>query len=239
MPSAAKAKAVSIRRRSGAANFLLCLNTQKQRTLVSDKLKSYTRLMGIETLKSGLRACTLCADRFSKTHTKHAPRPIVWFRKSAKILIAGQAPGARVHASGVPFDDPSGDRLRDWLGLERETFYDKSRIAIVPMGFCFPGYNSKTSDLPPPAICAKTWRAPILEGLPDVKLTLLVGGYAQKYHLKTTNVTDTVGNWRSYAPDIIPLPHPSWRNTAWLKRHPWFEAELLPVLKARVSTLLE
>ncbi len=194
--------------------------------------------MEIDALKSDLRACEICKDRFAATHSAHAPRPIVWFRPNARILIAGQAPGARVHASGKPFDDPSGDRLRDWLGIDSETFYDKDRLAIVPMGFCFPGYNAKTSDLPPPAICAKTWRAPIIEGLKEVKLTLLIGGYAQKYHLKTTNVTDTVRNWRDHAPDIFPLPHPSWRNTGWLKKNPWFEADLLPVLRARVQDLL-
>ena len=194
--------------------------------------------MTLDALKTDLRACTICADRFAATRSAHAPRPIVWFRPSARILIAGKAPGARVHASGKPFDDPSGDRLRDWLGIDAATFYDKDRLAIVPMGFCFPGYNAKTSDLPPPAICAKTWRAPIIEGLPKVRLTLLIGGYAQKYHLKTSNVTDTVKAWRDHAPDNFPLPHPSWRNTGWLKKNPWFEGELLPVLKARVQDIL-
>ena len=194
--------------------------------------------MTLDALKSDLRNCKICKDRFAKTRTAHAPRPIVWFRKSARILIAGQAPGARVHASGTPFDDPSGERLRDWMGIGADTFYDKDRIAIVPMGFCFPGYSAKPAALPPPAICAQTWRAPIIENLPNVKLTLLVGGYAQKYHLKTTNVTDAVTAWRDHAPDIFPLPHPSWRNTGWIRRHPWFETETLPALRARITDLL-
>ncbi len=197
-------------------------------------------LMPISSLKRDLSACEICKDRFAATHTAHTPRPVVWFEKSARILIAGQAPGARVHESGKPFTDPSGDRLRDWMGVDDSTFYDQSRVAILPMAFCFPGYNAKGSDLPPPPICAKTWRAPILEQLPDIRLTLLVGGYAQKYHLgkAASNVTDTVANWRDHAPVIIPLPHPSWRNTAWIKRNPWFETELLPVLKSRVKEAL-
>lgn len=196
--------------------------------------------MDLDRLKLDLAACTLCADRFAATHTAHAPRPVVWFNQDARILIAGQAPGARVHTSGKPFTDPSGDRLRDWLGVDEATFYDRNRVAILPMAFCFPGYNAKGSDLPPPPICAKTWRADLLDKLPDIKLTLLIGGYAQKYHLGTkTGVTETVTAWRDHAPAIISLPHPSWRNTAWIKRNPWFEAELLPVLRARVQEVLE
>ncbi len=198
------------------------------------------RPMQITTLKHDLANCQLCKTRFKETHTGHAPRPVVWFNKSARVLIAGQAPGARVHESGKPFTDPSGDRLRDWMGVDDTTFYDQSRVAILPMAFCFPGYNAKGSDLPPPPICAKTWRAPILEQLPDIRLTLLIGGYAQKYHLGKTapNVTDTVAAWRDYAPAIIPLPHPSWRNTGWVKRNPWFETDLLPALKSRVKEAL-
>jgi uracil-DNA glycosylase len=145
----------------------------------------------------------------------------------------------KVHHSGMPFTDPSGDRLRDWLGVDEALFYDQSRIAIVPMGFCFPGYR-KGSDLPPPAICAKTWRQPVLDHLPDIRLTLLIGGYAQKWHLGTkAGVTETVQRWRDFLPAAIPLPHPSWRNTAWLKRNPWFEAELLPALRARVKDVID
>ena len=194
----------------------------------------------LDTLKADLRACRICADRFAATATRHAPRPVVWFREGARILVAGQAPGARVHQSGVPFDDPSGDRLREWMGIGRETFYDKSRVAILPMAFCFPGYDAKKSDLPPPPVCARTWRAGLVAELGSVRLTLLVGGYAQRWHLGTkAGVTETVRDWRGNAPGMIPLPHPSWRNTAWIKRNPWFEGELLPVLRERVREALE
>lgn len=184
--------------------------------------------------------CRLCADRFGATFSAHAPRPVVWFRPTARILIAGQAPGARVHASGRPFTDPSGDRLRDWLGIGETAFYDLSRVAVVPMAFCFPGYDARKADLPPPPVCAKTWHARVMECLADVSLTILVGGHAHKWHMGAkTPVTQTVSAWRDHAPAVFPLPHPSWRNTAWLKKNPWFEAELLPVLRARVSEVLE
>lgn len=189
-------------------------------------------------IRDDIRACRICAERFAATHTGHAPRPVVWFRPSARLLICGQAPGAKVHESGVPFTDPSGVRLRDWMGVDETTFYDRDRIGILPMAFCFPGYNAKGSDLPPPPICAKTWRQPALDMLPNVELILLVGGHAQKWHLGTKNVTDTVRDWRAHGPRFLPLPHPSWRNTAWLKKNPWFEAELLPVLRARVKEVL-
>jgi uracil-DNA glycosylase len=182
--------------------------------------------------------CTLCAARFAATRTAHAPRPVLRAVPGARVLIAGQAPGARVHASGLPFDDPSGDRLRDWMGVTRETFYDTTRIAIVPMAFCFPGYSAKGADLPPPPLCAATWRARVLATLPDIRCTLVVGGYAQKWHLSADNVTDTVVGWRSHAPTLYPLPHPSWRNTAWLKRQPWFETDLVPNLRHHLSEVL-
>lgn len=186
-----------------------------------------------------IRTCKICADRFAKTATAHRPRPVAWFRPGARLLIVGQAPGARVHESGVPFTDPSGDRLRAWLGLEAETFYDREKVAILPMAFCFPGYDAKGSDLPPPAICAQTWRAAVLSTLQDVQLTLLVGGYAQKWHLgKNATVTKTVQGWRDHAPNVYPLPHPSWRNTAWVRKNPWFEAELLPDLRTRIKEVL-
>ena len=186
-----------------------------------------------------IRACNLCAERFAKTETAHVPRPVVWFRPDARILVVGQAPGARVHESGKPFTDPSGDRLREWMGIGEDVFYDRSRVAIVPMAFCFPGYNAKGSDLPPPPICAKTWRDRVMEALGEVPLTLVIGGYAQKWHLGTkAGVTDTVAQWRDHAPDVYPLPHPSWRNTAWLKKHPWFAEELLPSLQARIKEAL-
>lgn len=191
-----------------------------------------------------IRACRLCEARFAATATHHAPRPVVWFRPGESgrpgtpMLIVGQAPGARVHASGRPFTDPSGDRLRDWMGIDAATFYDIGRIAIVPMAFCFPGYDAKGADLPPPAICAKTWRARVTEALGPVGLTLLVGGAAQRWYLGPRPVTEAVANWRALAPDVFPLPHPSWRNTAWLKRNPWFEAELVPARRARVKEVL-
>ncbi|MFZ5963451.1 uracil-DNA glycosylase family protein [Thalassococcus sp. BH17M4-6] len=190
-------------------------------------------------LRDEIKACTLCAVRFAATATGHAPRPVAWFRPGARLLIAGQAPGMRVHQSGKPFDDPSGDRLRDWLGISSQVFYDRTRVAIVPMAFCFPGYDAKGSDLPPPPICRQTWHDRVMDNLPDVRLSLIIGGYAQKYHLGARGgVTDTVAGWRDHLPGTIPLPHPSWRNTGWLKRHPWFEAELLPVLRARVQEVL-
>jgi len=192
------------------------------------------------TLARDIRDCRLCADRFAATQTAHAPRPVVWFQPSARLLIAGQAPGMRVHRSGRPFDDPSGDRLRDWLGLDRAAFYDTSRVAIVPMAFCFPGYDAKGSDLPPPSICRHTWHGRVMRQLQNVAVTVLVGGYAQKYHLGTrAGVTDTVAGWRDRAPDVFALPHPSWRNTAWLRKNPWFEAEVLPELRIQVQRVMD
>ena len=190
-------------------------------------------------LVSDIRACTICADRFAATETGHSPRPVVWFRPGARILVAGQAPGARVHDSGRPFTDPSGDRLRAWMGIDEATFYDRDKLAIVPMAFCFPGYDAKGSDRPPPKVCANTWRDEVMAHVGNVPLVLLIGGYAQTWHLGTkSNVTDTVLGWRAHAPRAFPLPHPSWRNTGWLKKNPWFEAELLPVLRARVKEVL-
>ncbi|WP_420859685.1 uracil-DNA glycosylase family protein [Marivivens marinus] len=184
--------------------------------------------------------CRLCADRFRATATAHAPRPVVWFRPSARVLVVGQAPGARVHESGQPFTDPSGDRLRDWMGVDGETFYDRDRIAIVPMAFCFPGYDAKGADLPPPPLCARTWRAEVMDNLPNLRLILLVGGAAQRWHLGTrAGVTETVAGWRDHWPRVLPLPHPSWRNTAWIRRNPWFETELLPALRVRVAEVLD
>ncbi|MAI59377.1 MAG: uracil-DNA glycosylase [Rhodobacteraceae bacterium] len=155
-------------------------------------------------------------------------------------MIAGQAPGARVHQSGRPFTDPSGDRLRNWMGIGEDTFYDANRIAILPMGFCFPGYDINGSDLPPPAICSKRWRVDILAFFSNIKLTLPVGGYAQKWHLQTKERVDqVVSNWWKYQPNMLPLPHPSWRNNAWIKLNPWFEADLVPFLRQRVQEVLK
>ena len=190
-------------------------------------------------LVADIRGCRLCAEQFAATHTAHEPRPVVWFQPSARMLIAGQAPGMRVHQSGKPFDDPSGDRLRDWLGLSANEFYDTSRVAIVPMAFCFPGYDAKGADLPPPRICGRTWHDRVMQALDKVELTVVVGGYAQKYHLGVkTGVTETVKAWRDHAPRLFALPHPSWRNSAWLKKNPWFEAEVLPELRAQVQKVL-
>ncbi len=186
-----------------------------------------------------ITACRHCAARFAASRTAHAPRPVVWFERGAPIRVVGQAPGARVHASGLPFDDPSRDRLRDWMGIDRATFYDRRRLAITPMAFCFPGYDARGADLPPPPDCARLWAARVDEFLGPVPLTLLVGGHAQKWHLHhRRSVTETVAGWRAHAPAIFPLPHPSWRNTAWLKKNPWFAAELLPALRARVREVL-
>ncbi len=196
-------------------------------------------------LTEEIRACRLCAGRFAATATGHAPRPVAWFRPAAtggaRLLIAGQAPGARVHASGRPFTDPSGDRLRDWTGLDMAEFYDMDRIAIVPMAFCFPGYDAKGSDLPPPPICAATWRDRVIAALPGLRLVLAVGGAAQRWHLGTRDVTATVAGWRDHlaARRVFPLPHPSWRNMAWLKRNPWFLAEAVPALRQEIRAALE
>ncbi|TYO88811.1 uracil-DNA glycosylase family protein [Oceanicella actignis] len=192
----------------------------------------------IARLEARIAACELCAPRFAATATAHAPRPVTRMSATARILIAGQAPGARVHASGLPFDDRSGDRLRDWMGVDRAAFYDRARIAILPMAFCFPGYDARGADLPPPPICARTWRREALALMPQIELTLLVGGHAQAWALGARNVTRTVAEWRRHAPAVLPLPHPSWRNTAWLRANPWFEAEVVPWLRARVAQLL-
>lgn len=190
-------------------------------------------------VRTELKNCRICAERFAATATAHQPRPVVWFEGSPRILIASQAPGARVHEAMTPFWDRSGDRLRSWMGIDENAFYDRDKVAIVPMAFCFPGYDKAGSDLPPPKICAATWRDRALETLGNIPLTLLIGGYAQSWHLGgKMGVTDRVARWREYAPDVFCLPHPSWRNTGWLKRNPWFEAEVLPALQARIAEVL-
>jgi uracil-DNA glycosylase len=182
------------------------------------------------------RACRLCA-----AHLPLGPRPIVRAKAAARLLLIGQAPGTRVHESGVPWNDRSGDRLRDWLGIDPETFYDEARVAIVPMGFCYPGVDPRGGDKPPRPECAPAWHAPIMAALPRVELTLLIGQYAQAHYLgkrRKKTLSHTVRAWADYGPNTLPLPHPSWRNTGWLKKNPWFESELLPVLRARVMALL-
>jgi uracil-DNA glycosylase len=187
-------------------------------------------------LVAAARACRVCA-----AHLPLGPRPVLRAAKSARLLIVGQAPGTRVHETGIPWNDPSGERLRAWLAVDSETFYDEARIAIVPMGLCYPGRDDRGGDRPPRPECAPLWHPPLRAALPKVELTLLVGQYAQAYYLgprRRGSLTETVRAWRELLPDFLPLPHPSWRNTAWLKRHPWFAAELLPELRARVRTLL-
>ena len=178
-------------------------------------------------LIESVRQCRICEKSLPL-----GPRPVLQVHPQAKILIAGQAPGRRVHESGIPFNDPSGDRLREWLGVTREVFYDETKIAILPMGFCYPG-TGKSGDLPPRPECAETWRHRLLESLLQIKLTLVIGQYAQSWHLthKHGNLTDTVRAWQEYGPNIIPLPHPSPRNNIWLKKNPWFSESLLPSLK--------
>ena len=184
-----------------------------------------------------IRACRACAGVLP-----HAPRPVVWVFPETRLLICGQAPGRRVHESGRPFTDPSGDRLRQWMGVDYETFYGDPRIGVAAQAFCYPGTAPKGGDYPPPPRCAELWRPRLLEALPKMELTLLVGGYAQAWALggrAKANMTETVRAWRDYGPDLLPLPHPSWRNTAWLRKNPWFEAEVVPHLRQRVRTLLE
>lgn len=188
----------------------------------------------LATLITRARACSLCAHELPL-----GPRPVFQLGPKASILIAGQAPGAKVHDSGVPFDDPSGDRLRDWMDIDRDTFYNPNRIAILPMGFCYPG-KGKSVDLPPRKECALEWRQPLLDQLRQLKLTLVIGQYALKWHIPEApkELTATVKAWRSYEPSIIPLPHPSPRNNIWLSKNRWFVEELLPNLKKRVKAAL-
>lgn len=190
----------------------------------------------LDALLREVRACRVCA-----AHLPLGPRPVLRARATARLLIVGQAPGTRVHETGIPWNDPSGDRLRAWLDLGRETFYDEARIAIVPMGFCYPGRNPRGGDNPPRPECAPLWHPPLVEALPRLALTLLVGRYAQAFYLgprRRASLTETVRAWAGYGPQVLPLPHPSWRNTAWLRNNPWFETELLPALRTRVHALL-
>ncbi len=175
------------------------------------------------------RACRVCAE-----HLPLGPRPVLRASTSARLLIVGQAPGTRVHETGIPWNDPSGDRLRDWLGLDRDAFYDTARIAIMPMGFCYPGVDRNGGDKPPRRECAPLWHDRLLALMPDVELTLLVGMYAQQRYLgrrRKRTLTETVSAWREYLPAYLPLPHPSWRNTAWLRKNPWFDSEIVPYLR--------
>lgn len=198
--------------------------------ITNAKQKTFARLL------QKVRACDLC-----QPHLLLGPRPIVQLNPQACILIAGQAPGRRVHESGIPFDDPSGDRLREWLGVNRETFYDAEEFAILPMGFCYPG-TGKSGDLPPRPECAPAWRNELLAQLPNIKLTLVIGQYAHNYYLKDSahkSVTEAVKAWKEFWPERLPLPHPSPRNNIWLKRNPWFTRNVLPILRKRVKLLLK
>jgi uracil-DNA glycosylase len=188
----------------------------------------------LRTLLPQVRACRLCEHALP-----HGVRPVVQISRTATILIAGQAPGRRVHETGIPFNDPSGERLREWLGIDRDTFYDDKKIALLPMGFCYPG-TGDNGDLPPRAECVPAWREALLANLPKLQLTIVIGQYAQAYHLKTAkqSVTDAVRAWKSYWPQQIPLPHPSPRNQMWVKKNPWFEREVLPALRKRVRALV-
>jgi len=215
----------------------------------------------LDRLVGEIRQCRLCRDKPTGAPLPHEPRPVLRVSRTARICVCGQAPGTRVHASGTPFTDPSGDRLRAWMGVTPEEFYDEDRIAIIPMGFCFPGLDEKGGDRPPRPECAATWRASLFEHLPQFELILLVGHHAQRWHLgkrAARTLSETVENWRSYLvtddmssdkprathlrsarpADYLPLPHPSWRNNAWLKKNPWFEAEVLPYLRSAVRRLL-
>ena len=191
----------------------------------------------LQTLLEEARACRLCEQ-----HLPLGPRPVLRASPSSRLLIVGQAPGTKVHETGIPWNDPSGERLRDWMGVCPETFYDESRIAILPMGFCYPGRLPRGGDAPPRPECAPTWHPPLMDRLPGLRLTLLVGQYAQARYLaqvKKRTLTETVRNFTAYGARVIPLPHPSWRNTAWMKKNPWFEEQLVPVLRARVASVLK
>jgi uracil-DNA glycosylase len=190
----------------------------------------------LERLAAEARACRIC-----EAHLPLGPRPVFRVSTTARLLIVGQAPGTKVHETGIPWNDASGDRLRQWLGLERTDFYDTARIAILPTGFCYPGVDRHGGDRPPRPECAPAWQARFLALMPAIELTLLVGSYAQTFHLerrRKASLGATVAAWRDYLPRHLPLPHPSWRNTAWLRRNPWFEAELVPELSRRVAGLI-
>jgi uracil-DNA glycosylase len=192
--------------------------------------------MSLEAVLAEIRACRAC-----ETKLPHEPRPVVRVSPATRLLICGQAPGRRVHESGLPFDDPSGERLRDWMGVDRATFYGHPAIGVAAMAFCFPGTSPKGGDYPPPKRCAELWRPRLLEKLPDVELTLLVGSYAQAWALGPPArgaMTETVRAWRTFLPRYLPLPHPSWRNTAWLRKNPWFDTEIVPYLRTTVARLL-
>lgn len=191
--------------------------------------------MDLNELLASVRACRVCTSELP-----YAPRPLLQAAASAKILVVGQAPGVRAHHSGTPWNDLSGKRLREWMGIGTEVFYDASRIAIIPMGYCYPG-TGRSGDMPPRRECADLWLDQLLAQLPHIKLTLLIGRYAQQHFLKKRcqkTLTETVRQWQEYSPHYFPLPHPSPRNLGWFKRNPWLEQQLLPALRARIDALL-
>ena len=201
-------------------------------------------MSGFDGIVESIRACRICRDQPTGKPLPHEPRPVLQVSRTARLLIAGQAPGIRVHASGRPFTDPSGVRLREWLGVDEEAFYKQENFAIIPMGFCFPGLDAKGGDLPPRRECAPAWRSLLLQEMPQAELVICLGAHAMGWHMGPAfggSVDAAVRNWReglTLAPAVIPLPHPSWRNSGWLKRNPWFELELLPVLRQRVAMLV-
>jgi len=191
--------------------------------------------LSLERVAREARACRLC-----EAVLPHPPRPVFHLGRGARLLIVGQAPGRRVHETGIPWNDPSGDRLRSWLAMDREAFYDRAKIAILPTGLCYPG-TVAGGDLPPRPECAPLWHPRFRAALPNIRLTLLVGQYAQAHYLgaaRKRSLSDTVRAYREYLPNFIPLPHPSWRNSAWITRNPWFEAQLLPALRRAVARAL-
>ena len=200
----------------------------------------------LESVLAAIRACRHCVEAPQGKPLPHEPRPVLRASSIARLAVCSQAPGTKVHATGMPFTDRSGDRLRDWMGVTAQEFYDEARIAIVPMGFCFPGQDAKGADLPPRRECAKLWHGQLFAALPQLELVLAVGSYAQEWHLGEaagTNLQETMLGWREHlkrkrSPRVLPLPHPSWRNNAWLRDNPWFEKELLPVLRREVRRLL-
>jgi len=188
----------------------------------------------LDRVHQKIAACDICA-----AHLPLGPRPVVRLKPSARLVIIGQAPGTRVHETGIPWNDPSGDRLRDWLGIDRDAFYDSPHIAIMPMGFCYPGRATSGGDNPPRPECAPAWHEQALAVMPEIEMTLLVGQYAQKHYLgdkRQKTMTATVEHWRDYLPQILPTPHPSWRTTGWLKKNPWFEQDVVPYLRAQVRS---
>jgi uracil-DNA glycosylase len=200
----------------------------------------------LDLMLAAIRACRHCVETPEGSPLPHEPRPVLRASRTARLAVCGQAPGTRVHESGTPFTDRSGDRLRDWMGVTPKEFYDEERVAIVPMGFCFPGQDAKGADLPPRRECEKLWHRKLFAALPQIELVLAIGSYAQDFHLgeaRGKTLQETMLGWRRHLkgkrrPRVLPLPHPSWRNNAWLTNNPWFEGELLPVLRREVRRFL-